>query len=420
MKGKRRILSGKPALKYTHTSSVAFRATCLLLFHVGFVPPQGGGMEFIMKKIVSLLPIIFCLLSAVPSAYAENKTFTVDDAVNYALENSFNLKALETDITKAKYTVSQEKFNKRQYDNVKYKYESGLEFSYTVSTGYAASLYKNGYMLNTAEMQLRIAERAYEEKKYSLKSTVSQSFCTYLGNVAKTENAKRNLELTEEQKKQADLKYAQGQITKIDLQTFEMNVKNARNTLNAQERATELSMASLKNAMSYPADEELNVSGKLEIAEMDQTTPEEAIQKAQSHVNILNLKDVYDNAKEKYNYAMQWYTSPQIDYYIEKATMERAEQDYINNKNALELQIKSNYNNMVTCYENLDYLEDNLVYVKDLANIAKLRYDMGQITATDYVNYTNQVYDVESKLEDVKLAAWSALRSYRSTYTFDD
>ena len=34
VKNKRRILSRKPALKYIHTSAAAFRATCLLLFHI--------------------------------------------------------------------------------------------------------------------------------------------------------------------------------------------------------------------------------------------------------------------------------------------------------------------------------------------------------------------------------------------------
>lgn len=45
MKDKRRISSRKSALKYQHTSAADFRATYLLLFHVGFVPPHGGGKE---------------------------------------------------------------------------------------------------------------------------------------------------------------------------------------------------------------------------------------------------------------------------------------------------------------------------------------------------------------------------------------
>ena len=364
-----------------------------------------------MKKIASLLSMIMCFSACLLPTYAQVRTFTAEEAVLYALENDYNLKALETDITKAKYTVTQEKINKSQYNKM-----SGVEF--TVSTGLAASLYKNGYMLNTAEMQLRIAERSYETAKYNLESNVYQSFYSYIGTAHKAENAKRNLETAQEQKAQAELKFSQGQITNIDLKTFEMNVKQAQNTLNALERARELSMDALKNAMSYPDEEQLNIIGTLELTEVDPVMPEEAIQKAENHVNILNLTDVYNNAKQKYTLAMQWYTSSQLDYYIEKAIMERAENDYIKNKNGVELQIKSLYNNMLTAFETLSYLEDNLGYVKNLAEIAKIQYDMGQITATDYVSYTNNVYQVESSLEDAKLNAWTSVRDYRATYTY--
>lgn len=54
MKNKRHISSRKSALQYQHTSAAVFRATCLLLFHVGFVPPNGGGMEINMEREVIL------------------------------------------------------------------------------------------------------------------------------------------------------------------------------------------------------------------------------------------------------------------------------------------------------------------------------------------------------------------------------
>ena len=54
MKNKRRISSRKPALKYTYTSAAVFRATCLLLFHIRFVPKQGGGMEIIIYATLQL------------------------------------------------------------------------------------------------------------------------------------------------------------------------------------------------------------------------------------------------------------------------------------------------------------------------------------------------------------------------------
>ena len=51
VENKRGISSRKPALKYTHTSAAVFRATCLLLCHVGFVTPQGGGKEIDVKDL---------------------------------------------------------------------------------------------------------------------------------------------------------------------------------------------------------------------------------------------------------------------------------------------------------------------------------------------------------------------------------
>ena len=356
--------------------------------------------------------LVLCMNSLNFAAYAEKDVyFTLDEAISYAFENDYNLKSLESNVAKAEKTVVQEGINRRSYRDM-----FGSQMEFTVSTGFAAALYSKGFMLDAAQMQLRVAQRSLEVGKKTLENNVKQSFYGYIVSEKTEENAGRNLEKAKEQKSVAEVRFNQGQITKLDLKSFELNVINAENNFNAQKRNRELAMASLKNTMCYPQEEVLVPVGEIVIGDMDTTPIDEAIRLSQNHNTMLNLKDVYENAKKRYDIAMGWYSAGQVDFYIEKQTMETAENDYRKNKNAYEIGIRSAYNNMMSAYETLNYLNMSLELVKTQAEVAGIRYEMGQITADDYITYTNKVYEVESSIEQAKLGAMLSVFNYRITF----
>lgn len=364
------------------------------------------------KKLSAILCAVICITSLPFSGFAEeDNSYTLEEAITYALENDYNLKSLEANVTKAEKTVVQEEINRRNYRDL---FGSAMEF--TVQTGFAASLYTNGFMLDTAQMQLRVAQRSLAQGKNDLKNNVKQSFYGYLLSVKNIENAERSLSKAQEQKSIAEVRFNQGQITKLDLQNFELNVKKAENNLNDKQRSSALSMLSLKSTMCYPSDKELITVGDIELCDIDSTSVAEATKLAENHNTILNLKDVYENAKKKYDIAMGWYSTSQIDYYIEKATWESAANSYQKNKNSYELNIMNQYNAMQSAYETLDYLTDSLEFAKSQAEVAEIRYEVGQITSDDYIAYTNQVYEMESTIEQAKLGAILSVYNYRTTF----
>ena len=364
------------------------------------------------KKLSAILCSVICITSLSFTGYAaEDNYYTLEEAITYAFENDYNLKSLESTVTKAEKNAVQEESNRRNYRDA---FSMG---EFTMDTGFAAALYSKGYMLDTAQMQLRIAQRNLQQGKNDLENNVKQGFYGYIVSQKTTDNAQRSLDKAKEQKSVAEVRYNQGQITKSDLQSFELNVKKAENTLKEQQRSLQLSMLSLKNTMSYPTDKELIPVGEVELCEADATSLETATELAKTHNNMLNLQDVYESAKKRYDIAMGWYSTAQINYYIEKATWESAKNDYYKNKNSYELNVMSRYNAMQSAYETLDYLNDSLEIVKNQAEIAEIRYDMGQITSNDYISYTNQVYELESTIEQAKLGAILSVYNYRMTFT---
>ena len=143
-----------------------------------------------MRKILSVLCVVLCINSLNLAAYAEKDVnFTLDEAVNYAFENDYNLKSLESNVAKAQKTVVQEGINRRSYKNM-----FGSQMEFTVATGFAAALYSKGFMLDAAEMQLRVAQRSLDVGKKTLENNVKQSFYGYLASEKTEENARRNLE----------------------------------------------------------------------------------------------------------------------------------------------------------------------------------------------------------------------------------
>ncbi len=368
-----------------------------------------------MKRLAIVTAVLITVTSVFNFAYADDKsTYTLDEAIEYAESNDYGLKALDAEVKKAQTNFSKEARNRKLYRDTL----AGAEF--TVDTGFAAALYKNGYMLETAEMSLNIAKRNYEAGKNELKNNVRQSFYSYLISKSKRENLERSLEHANELKSFADLKEKNGQISKLDLQSFELNVMDAQIKLSAQKRAEELSLDSLKNTMSYPAEGTLVPVGKVELCEMDKTPVEDALKLAENHTSMKNNEESYQNAKKKFAIAKAWYSSAQLDYSIEKAEFSKAENTYYKNKSSILLGVKSAYNMMLSSYETLDYLNARAGYVNSMAEVSKLRYDMGQITASDYISAVNGIYELNTTIDETKLQAVNSVYNYRMTFTYDN
>jgi len=336
-------------------------------------------------------------------------TFTVDDAVKYALENNKNLLALHETVTSYEYAI---KSSKQTYDSMNDKGVSCADIN--------TYLVVVGYTLESDKYQLRKTNRSIVQTEYDITMGVKKAFYEYINKQKKLEIAKKNLESAEEKYSQAKVKHEQNMISDLELDQFAANVQSSENTVKTQEREIGVAMLSFKNTIGYPLDKNLNISGTFTLPEMDKTGPADAVAKSMSNVTMIELNDSFDLTKYYHDLNFSWYSGNQPQYHTAKANLKAAEQQHENSINQNTISIVSAYNTMVNVYDSLDVLNTQVELAKKNVEVQKLRYDMGMITSLDYIDAVNSLAELELTIADTSLNAYLASLNYRALYDCTD
>lgn len=376
-----------------------------------------------MKKVI--LYLLIAVLSAAPvSAFAQetaqtpetaitvqetkNMKMSVSDAVSYALENA--------------PTVVAAKLNLKYYEEV-YAQSRSTWANMVTKTAQNDEMYliKSGYRLSQAEMGVKVAERGLNQAVTSTKAGVYQNFYTYLSNVEKVEIAKSALSQAESRLEQANAKYSTGAVSQLDIDTFETNVLSAKNALAQAERACEISMETLKNYLGVPKDTVLEVSGKLELNESIKlvTLDEAKSLVEEKNSDILAIKESMELEDRMMGIYDSWYTSNTFTYRVQKAAYEQKIQGYQTQLDALRLSVSQVYNAVLTANESYELLNSRYENTKKSFEVAKAQYDMGMMSATDFIDVSQQFTSLENSILDMKVNVILATNSYLSLYNED-
>lgn len=369
-----------------------------------------------MKKfIMALAAVLFILPAAVfaeeaaePTPAPESATVTLDQAKEYAKQHDLDLKAAQDNITKCKYAIYQEKQTKKNY-------EKNPEVS---SVG--QYLYLNGYMLRTAEMQMRMAERAVVQKEYILNMNVEKSFYGYLNENNKYDLAQKSLENAKQQRDEAKVKLDQGSIAQLEYQSYELAVSGAQMKFNNALRSRDYALESLKNTMTFPANGTLRVTGEFTTYPMDDMPLDEALERNANNIDMVNLKESFENEADKFDAYSRFYFPNSFDFQQQKAVYAAAESNYQKSVNAKRLEVINTYNTMVSAYENLDYMQQSVALQEQQLKASKLRYEMGMVTTSDYIKETISFDDLKNSYSDAELNARLASLNYHATYSYEN
>lgn len=373
-----------------------------------------------LKNCVSALCLVSMLLTAaVPVMAAEEKTqvqspvitetLTIHKAIEYAKENSYSLVSLKHSEEAAKYN---EEAARVSYKNSRKTKEYGMMVLGTVDS----LLLSSGYYYRASQFQHRMAKRDIITAEYTLESDIELVFYTYISAVKKTEIAENDVKSAQERLDFAENKYSMGAISALDRDSFKIALTEAKNNLSAAQRNEETALLNLKSVMNYPLDAQLKVYGEFTRHEMEKTTVEEALKLYQDTVEKANIDENFELATEKYNTAITFYTAGRYEFFAEKASYALAQEQYNKADDGARINIQNAYNQMVTMYETLAYLDETLKYTQANVNAAKLMYEQGAMTASDYLDTVSQFTQLQNTMADTELGAWNAVMAYRKTF----
>jgi outer membrane protein len=225
-----------------------------------------------MKKVIlgfiSVLAAILGETGAAQEASVPAYRFTLEDCLNYAKNNNYNLQSLKLseDAKEDAYKQSKKErlpalsasFN----ENLNNTQGSSASWNGNYGLNAALTLYQGGNISNTIEQnKLRTEQAYYQTSQYENNLTIQvlQTFLTVLGNEELLKYQDAVLKASEEQWKQGKEQFQVGQILESDYLLLEAQYANDKNNIVDTQIAHENSLLNLKGLLSISPENNLQI-----------------------------------------------------------------------------------------------------------------------------------------------------------------
>jgi outer membrane protein len=227
-----------------------------------------------MKKIV------LCLLSVLllPSIRAQGisqleKTpvdfsFTLEDCLNYAMNNNYNHQSLKLSEEIQENTYQQSKkerlpsLNASLSENLNSSKDNAASWNGNYGLNAGVTLYQGGNITNTIQQnKLKMEQTSYQTRQYENNLTIQilQAFLTVLGNEELLNYRTVVVQASEEQQKQGLEQFRVGKILESDYLLLEAQLATDKNNIVDTKISRENSLLALKNLLSIRPAENLQI-----------------------------------------------------------------------------------------------------------------------------------------------------------------
>jgi outer membrane protein len=222
--------------------------------------------KFVLSFIASFIAITGGTLVAqeVSPVYR----FTLEDCLNYAKTNNYNLQSLRLseDAREDTYKQSQKErlpgLSASLNESLSDSKGSGASWNGNYGLSANLTLYQGGNITNTIEQnKLRMKQAAYQTSQYenSLTIQILQTFLTVLGNEELFKYLEAVLNASEEQLKQGKEQFQSGKILESDYLLLEAQYANDKNNLTDTQISHDNSLLNLKALLSISPENSLQI-----------------------------------------------------------------------------------------------------------------------------------------------------------------
>ncbi len=352
-----------------------------------------------MKKIICGVLAAGMIFSAA-SAFAEN--MTVEQAVEYALENSYEFAKKDAEIRASRYTA---------YD-ASSAAKSLKKNPFLEVNSFDTYLVLQGYYSDSAKLAVTVAERGEEDLALTVANSVKNDFYTYLNSLRSEELAKENLSIAEENLEAAKVRQKSGTLSDLDFKSFELGLSAARAALGDAERTRKYNLEKLKTTINYKGETELVPVGEFVYKPTEPVAYEKALELLKKSNTYLNLADSMALSEKRWYWAYRHYNANTNAYKVEKANFDKAKAEYEMNIKNLDLNILNMYNTLLGLKEQAEYLTEQTEYLKSTADAAYIRYEMGLVSAGDYRKIRQEYFSTQNELNKLELTYLVTNMSY--------
>lgn len=364
-----------------------------------------------MRKKLAAMLIVFVLaiLASVPQVaraddIADEKSFSLQQAIDYALKNSPLIAICDTGIQKAKVSLSEAKSAYKKAEDAD-------------NASFENSLTEQGYYMRSAEMALKIAEQKKAQTVESIKFTVENNYFTLLNAQENLNIQSGILELAKENMDMANIRYNLGTISEIDLLSFKTSLAQAEVNLKSAQRALEYAQMNFNNALGLPLKTKVNLTDEIEIQAPKNVDIDEKVAEAlQNRMEIISAKEQYEVDNLYLEITAKWYPSNTYKYQSAKQTAESSEYTLTKAIQTVEISVRKAYIDMLNAYESLDVMQQKEQQLQKSYDVMKIKYENGMGTNIDLLEALNELREIKLSKAKAELEYNLAKKKFEASY----
>ncbi len=372
-----------------------------------------------MKKRILSLAVVGMLLfcTAATSFGADSaseddvtavKSFTLQEAIDYALENNSAIGISETAIEKAEVAFDEAK---KGYKDAKVT-TSGI----LITTTSQMLLAKEGYYRDLAEMGVVLAEKGKGIAIEGIKFSVESSYFGVLHAQEKYGIQESTLITAKQNLDSINKKYELGMASPLEAMNFEIAYSQAELGFKSAQRALEYAKMSFNKAIGLPLDTKVELIDELTIEPPEEVNLEEkVIQAMENRMEIISAQKQYELDKMNYDIISSTFIGT-YDYQNAKYTLKSSEYTLEDTKVTIELSVRKAYMDMMDAYEALTILDTTIVQVEKVYIATKTRYDLGMATENEVIEALNQAKALKLQRSQAALGYRLAKKQFELSY----
>ena len=246
-----------------------------------------------MKNILLTIGVIFLGLGSPTFSQTETKRdFTLTEAIEYALENSYTVKGTDYELQIAKKRVwetiadglPQVDFSTDYNNNLDVAVsllpaeilggepgtytpvKFGQQYSSSATISVSQKIFDGSYIVGTmaARVYVQLSKDQKEKSEIEIKDLVSLAYFTVLVAQDNYETIKENLEINTKLLRETEAYYKNGFREELDVDQIKLNLNRTKTQLSDSERAISTSLIVLKYSMGMDIDKTIELASSLD------------------------------------------------------------------------------------------------------------------------------------------------------------
>lgn len=350
-----------------------------------------------------------------PKLVAEVKqkvmSFSLDEAIEYALKNNRDIIIGEVELAKANTSyddgmrgISSDEKNLK--DMIKGDFLTGDAMAVTTIN---INMIESGASRRIVELPYQIAKWDLEIKKNQVKYNVEKAYYDLTLLEKEFEISEENLNLSRKQYNHGKLKYDLGTISKQQLSGLEMGVLQAQTAYDSLVIDKELQVMSFQNILGLPFNQQIDLTDTIKYKVYKRINLNASIKLAlENNTGIKTAQESYEISKLTLKAIPSRYSENIYRYRAQEADVAKAAENLEVAKNGVEIGVKSAYLNLLTAEKQIKTYAKTREEAEKALVIAELSFDLGQSTSMEItqanINLMNAKKNLSQQIHALNMA----------------